>query len=206
MAAEAPAPAPTSSLEDEVYDALKMTIGHAFEQSDDNNTACLVVHKAMARAMADVVTDRKFTEDGEIDITAEFIEKWALTQLLMKDKLDNFMWMRIHATNAAGATLVINERVPYRAPDIETGIEEGLSPEQEAQSQALNRLKLVYGHLAYILAHENPAVKTALDQKIQEIERVENTDNMYKGHILKSLNEEKENIHSLPRSLTVRIG
>ena len=71
MAAEAPAPAPTSSLEDEVYDALKTTIGHAFEQSDDNNTACLAVHKAMARAMEDVVTDpdhKIITEEGEIDI------------------------------------------------------------------------------------------------------------------------------------------
>ena len=88
MAAEAPAPAPTSSLEDEVYDALKTTIGHAFEQSDDNNTACLAVHKAMARAMEDVVTDpdHKITQEGEIDITPEFIEQWALTQLLMKDK------------------------------------------------------------------------------------------------------------------------
>ena len=64
--------------------------------------------------------------------------------------------------------------------------------EQEAQSQDLNRLKLVYGLLAYMLAHENPAVKTALDQKIQEMEQVENSDNIYKGPILKSLNEEKE--------------
>ena len=46
--------------------------------------------------------------------------------------------------------------------------------------------------LAYKLAHENPAVKTALDQKIQEMEQVENSDNIYKGPILKSLNEEKE--------------
>ena len=42
----------------------------------------------MARAMEDVVTDpdHKITEEGEIDITPEFIEQWALTQLLMKDK------------------------------------------------------------------------------------------------------------------------
>ena len=104
----------------------------SYEQSDDTNTACLAVHKAMAKAMADVVTDHKITEEGEIDITHEFIEQWALTQLLMKDKLDNFMRMRIHATNAAGATLVI--KVPYMAADIKTGIE-GLSSEQEAQSQ-----------------------------------------------------------------------
>ena len=82
MAAEA-APAPTSSLENEGYDALIMTIGQAFEQSDDNNTACLAVHKAMARAMADVVTDHKITEEGESDITPAFIEEWALTQLLI---------------------------------------------------------------------------------------------------------------------------
>ena len=67
MAAEAPAPAATPSLEDEVYEALKTTIEHAFEQSDDNNKTCLAVHKAMARAMADVVTDHKIMEDGEID-------------------------------------------------------------------------------------------------------------------------------------------
>jgi hypothetical protein len=83
MAAEAPAPAATPSLEDEVYEALKTTIGQAFEQSDDNNTACLAVHKAMARAMADVVTDHKITEEGESDITPAFIEEWALTQLLI---------------------------------------------------------------------------------------------------------------------------
>ena len=38
--------------------------------------------------MEDVVTDpdHKITQEGEIDITPEFIEQWALTQLLMKDK------------------------------------------------------------------------------------------------------------------------
>ena len=51
MADEA-APAPTPSLEDQVCEALLMTIEQAFEQSDDNNTACLAVHKAMAKAMA----------------------------------------------------------------------------------------------------------------------------------------------------------
>ena len=55
MADEA-APAPTPSLEDQVCEALLMTIGQAFKQFD-NNTACLAVHKAMAKAMADVVTD-----------------------------------------------------------------------------------------------------------------------------------------------------
>ena len=80
MSDEEPAPAATPSLEDEVYEALLMTIGQAFEQSD-NNTACLAVHKAMAKAMADVVTDHKITEEGEIDITSEFIEEWALTHL-----------------------------------------------------------------------------------------------------------------------------
>ena len=119
MSDEEPAPAATPSLEDEVYDALKTTIGHAFEQSDDTNTTCLAVHKAMARAMADVVTDHKITEEGESDITPEFIEEWALTQLLMKDKQDHFLRMHIHATNAAGATLVIKENVPYKVPDIE---------------------------------------------------------------------------------------
>ena len=92
MAGSSPAPAPTPSLEDQVCEALLMTIEQAFEQSDDNNTACLAVHKAMAKAMANVVTDHKITEEGEIDITHEFIEQWALTQLLMKDKLKQFKW------------------------------------------------------------------------------------------------------------------
>ena len=63
MAAEA-APEPTSSLEDVVYEALIMTIGQAFEQSDDNNTACLAVHKAMARAMEFAVINKKITQEG----------------------------------------------------------------------------------------------------------------------------------------------
>ena len=87
MADEQPAPAPTPSLEDGLYTILKDAIGEACE-GVDNNTASLAVHKAMARAMEDVVTDpdHKITEEGEIDITPEFIEQWALTQLLMKDK------------------------------------------------------------------------------------------------------------------------
>ena len=85
MADEEPAPASTPSLEDGLYTILKDAIGEACE-GVDNNTASLAVHKAMAKAMADVVTDHKITEEGEIDITPEFIEQWALTQLLMKDK------------------------------------------------------------------------------------------------------------------------
>ena len=118
MSDEEPAPAATPSLEDGLYTILKDAIGEACE-GVDNNTACLAVHKAMARAMADVVTDHKITEEGESDITPEFIEEWALTQLLMKDKQDHFLRMHIHATNAAGATLVIKENVPYKVPDIE---------------------------------------------------------------------------------------
>ena len=94
MSDEEPAPAPTPSLEDGLYTILKDAIGEAYE-GVDNNTASLAVHKAMAKAMANVVTDHKITEEGEIDITHEFIEQWALTQLLMKDKQDDFMRMRI---------------------------------------------------------------------------------------------------------------
>ena len=96
MSDEEPAPAATPSLEDGLYTNLKDAIREAYE-GVDNNTACLAVHKAMARAMEDVVTDpdHKITEEGEIDITPEFIEQWALTQLLMKDKQDDFMRMRI---------------------------------------------------------------------------------------------------------------
>ena len=56
MAGSSPAPAPTLSLEDELYTILKDAIGEACE-GVDNNTASLAVHKAMAKAMADVVTD-----------------------------------------------------------------------------------------------------------------------------------------------------
>ena len=97
MADEEPAPAPTPSLEDGLYTILRDAIGEACE-GVDNNTASLAVHKAMAKAMADVVTDHKFTEEGESDITPAFIEEWALTQLLMKDKQDYFLRMHIHAT------------------------------------------------------------------------------------------------------------
>ena len=192
MAAEAPAPAATPSLEDEVYDALKTTIGQAFEQSD-NNTACLAVHKAMAKAMADVVTDHKIREEGEIDVDQNFIEEWALTQLLMKDKLDHFMRMRIHATNAAGATLVIKENVPYKAPDIETSIKSvGRSAKQEKQSQALNRLKVVYGLLAYKLAHEKPAIKAGIEQVIAGMEDLDKSDDPRKKYTLAGMQAEKD--------------
>ena len=73
-------------------------------------TACLAVH-SHGKAMADVVTDLKITDEGEIDVDQNFIEEWALAELLMKDKLNHFMRMRIHATNAAGATLVMKENV-----------------------------------------------------------------------------------------------
>ena len=85
MADEEPAPAPTPSLEDGLYTILKDAVGEACE-GVDNNTASLAVHKAMAKAMADVVTDHKITEEGAIDLDQKFIEQWALTQLLMKDK------------------------------------------------------------------------------------------------------------------------
>ena len=96
MSDEEPAPAATPSLEDGLYTILKDAIGEACE-GVDNNTASLAVHKAMAKAMADVVTDHKFTEEGfiynKIDVDQNFIEEWALTQLLMKDKQDHFLRM-----------------------------------------------------------------------------------------------------------------
>ena len=73
MADEEPAPAPTPSLEDGLYTILRDAIGEACE-GVDNNTASLAVHKAMAKAMADVVTDHKITEDGAINLDQKFIE------------------------------------------------------------------------------------------------------------------------------------
>ena len=137
--------------------------------------------------MEDVVTDpdHKITEEGEIDITPEFIEQWALTQLLMKDKQDDFMRMRIHATNARGATLVIKENVPYKAPDIETSIKlVGRSAKQERQDGALRRLKVVYGLLAYKLAHEKPAIKTGIEKIIKDMEDVDKSDDPKKKYTL----------------------
>jgi hypothetical protein len=39
----------------------------------------------MAEAMTDVIQDHTITQNCQID--KEFVEKWALAQLLMKDKL-----------------------------------------------------------------------------------------------------------------------
>ena len=63
MADEEPAPASTPSLEDGLYTILKDAIGEACE-GDDNNTACLAVHKAMARAMEFAVINKKITQEG----------------------------------------------------------------------------------------------------------------------------------------------
>ena len=165
----------------------------SYEQSDDTNTACLAVHKAMAKAMADVVTDHKITEDGAIDLDQKFIEEWALTQLLMKDKQDDFMRMRIHATNARGATLVIKENVPYKAADIKTSIKlVGRSAKQERQDGALRRLKVVYGLLAYKLAHEKPAIKTSLEKIIKDMEDVDKSDDPTKKYTLAGMQAAKD--------------
>ena len=155
--------------------------------------------------MEDVVTDpdHKITEEGESDITLEFIEQWALTQLLMRDKQDHFMRMRFHAANAAGATLAIKENVPYKAPDIETSIKlVGRSAKQEKQSQALNRLEVVYGLLAYNLAHQKPAIKTGIEQVIAGMEELDKSDDPRKKYTLAGMQAEKDDYD---KQLTVYI-
>ena len=83
-------------------------------------TASLAVHAAMAEAMADVITDCKITQNCAIDQT--FVEEWALTQLLMKDKLDHFIRLHLLSTNSPSAYLNKLESKPYQAADIDATI------------------------------------------------------------------------------------
>ena len=87
-AAEAPAAAP----EDTLYQGIMALIQKTYNEEESprgNNTASLAVHAAMAEAMENVITGRKITQDCQID--KEFVEQWARTQLLMKDKLDHII-------------------------------------------------------------------------------------------------------------------
>ncbi len=85
-AAEAPAAAPEDTLYHDIVASIQKTYDEE-ESPRGNNTASLAVHAAMARAMENVITGRNFTQDCQID--KEFVEQWARTQLLMKDKLDH---------------------------------------------------------------------------------------------------------------------
>jgi len=101
--------------------------------------------------------------------------------------------MRFHAANAAGATLAIKENVPYKAPDIETSIKlVGRSAKQEKQDEALRRLKVVYGLLAYKLAHEKPAIKTGIEKIIKDMEDVDKSDDPKKQYTLAGMQAEKD--------------
>ena len=105
-AAEAPAAAPEDTLYHDIVASIQKTYDKE-ESPRGNNTASLAVHAAMARAMENVITGRNFTQDCQID--KEFVEQWARTQLLMKDKLDHIMRLYLLSTNSPSTLL----RVTY---------------------------------------------------------------------------------------------
>jgi hypothetical protein len=78
-------------MESTVYEGITNLIQKAYnaENPRGRNATSLAVHSAMARVMADVCTDRKVEVVCEIE--QSFVENWALTHFLMKDKQDHFM-------------------------------------------------------------------------------------------------------------------
>ena len=140
----------------------------------------MAVHAAMAEAMADVITDCKITQNCAIDQT--FVEEWALTQLLMKDKLDHFMRLHLLSTNSPLAYLNKLESRPYQVADIDATItDQALVPSavqkgpmriKMQHNEACANLKLHLERLAYYLRHELPVVeaeKRAAEAKKQTI-------------------------------------
>ena len=127
----------------------------------------MAVHAAMAEAMADVITDCKITQNCAIDQT--FVEEWALTQLLMKDKLDHFMKLHLlSSTNLPAAFLNKLECKPYQVADIDATItdqplvetvQRGPKQIKMQHNKACANLKLHLERLAYYLRHELPVVE-----------------------------------------------
>jgi hypothetical protein len=78
-------------MESTVYQGITDLIQKAYNEENPRgrNATSLAVHGAMARVMADVCTDRKVEVVCEIE--QSFVENWALTHFLMKDKQDHFM-------------------------------------------------------------------------------------------------------------------
>ena len=150
-AAEAPAAAPEDTLYHDIVASIQKTYDKE-ESPRGNNTASLAVHAAMARAMENVITGRNFTQDCQID--KEFVEQWARTQLLMKDKLDHIMRLYLLSTNSPSTLL----RVTYQAADIEV-VTPPVSQLKVKHNEACDRLKLALERLAYHLRHEYPVVE-----------------------------------------------
>ena len=122
--AEAPAAAPANTKDTllEKLENIKALIEKTFDEKEPrgNDTASLAVHAAMAGAMADVITDCKITQNCAID--QKFVEEWALTQLLMKDKLDHFIRLHLLSTNSPLVYLNKLESKPYQVADIDATI------------------------------------------------------------------------------------
>ena len=184
--APAAAPAPTAApanTKDTLLQSIKALIQKTFdeEQPRGNNTASLAVHAAMAEAMADVITDCKITQNCAIDQT--FVEEWALTQLLMKDKLDHFMRLHLLSTNSPLAYLNKLESRPYQVADIDATItDQALVPSavqkgpmriKMQHNEACAQLKDTLGRLAFFLRNEIPAIKA----HIQSVEARKQTIN-----------------------------
>ena len=169
--AEAPAAAPANTKDTllEKLENIKALIKKTFDEKEPrgNDTASLAVHAAMAEAMADVITDCKITQNCAIDQT--FVEEWALTQLLMKDKLDHFIRLHLLSTNSPSAYLNKLESKPYQAADIDatitdqplvpSAVQKGPMRIKMQHNEACAQLKDILGRLAFILRNEMPAIK-----------------------------------------------
>mmetsp|Transcript_7465 Transcript_7465/g.19579 ORF Transcript_7465/g.19579 Transcript_7465/m.19579 type:complete len:311 (-) Transcript_7465:879-1811(-) len=166
--AETPAAAPANT-KDTLLANIKALIKNTFDEEEPrgNNTASLAVHAAMAEAMADVITDCKITQNCAIDQT--FVEEWALTQLLMKDKLDHFIRLHLLSTNSPSAYLNKLESRPYQVADIDatitdqplvpSAVQKGPMRIKMQHNEACAQLKDTLGRLAFILRNEMPAIK-----------------------------------------------
>ena len=169
--AEAPAAAPANTKDTllEKLENIKALIKKTFDEKEPrgNDTASLAVHAAMAGAMADVITDCKITQNCAID--QKFVEEWALTQLLMKDKLDHFIRLHLLSTNSPSVYLNKLESKPYQVADIDatitdqplvpSAVQNGPMRIKMQHNEACAQLKDTLGRLAFILRNEMPAIK-----------------------------------------------
>ena len=183
--AETPAAAPANTKDTllEKLENIKALIEKTFDEKEPrgNDTASLAVHAAMAGAMADVITDCKITQNCAIDQT--FVEEWALTQLLMKDKLDHFIRLHLLSTNSPSAYLNKLESRPYQVADIDatitdqplvpSAVQNGPMRIKMQHNEACAQLKDTLGRLAFFLRNEIPAIKA----HVQSVEAKKQTIN-----------------------------
>ena len=171
-------------MESTVYQGITNLIQKAYNEENPRgrNAASLAVHSAMARVMADVCTDRKVEVVCEIE--QSFVENWALTHFLMKDKQDHFMrlWLK-HQQNTNLVHLDKIECLPYKSADIDTEVINqpaviNIQPSQafkDLHNGACNKLKVTLARLAYKLRHEIPAIGAAKQAVEVAKQKIENT-------------------------------